>query len=90
VVAVLAIGFLALTLSGVPVLGWTLLGVAAVAAVADTARIAAGRQSQGVVERLLPLVEPRPPALPAHPLGVRIQKPVGRYGRRSAQRDGGP
>jgi hypothetical protein len=43
-----------LTLSGVPVLGWSLLGVAAVVALVDTALIAAGRQSPGIVERLLP------------------------------------
>jgi hypothetical protein len=52
--AVLAVGFLVLTLSGVPVLGWSLLGVAAVVALVDTALIAAGRQSPGIVERLLP------------------------------------
>jgi hypothetical protein len=52
--AVLAMGFLALTLSGVPILGWSLLAVAAVVALVDTALIAAGRQSPGIVERLLP------------------------------------
>jgi hypothetical protein len=52
--AVLAIGFLALSVSGVPVLGWTLLGGAAVAALVDTALIATGRQPPGLVERRFP------------------------------------
>ena len=52
--AVLAMGFLVPTLSGVPVLGWSLLAAAAAVAIVDTVRIAAGRQSPGILERLLP------------------------------------
>jgi hypothetical protein len=52
--AVLAMGFLVLTLSGVPVLGWSLLAVAVVVALVDTVLIAAGRRSPGILERLLP------------------------------------
>ena len=52
--AVLAMGFLVLALSGVPVLGWSLLAAAAAVAMVDTMRIPAGRQSPGILERLLP------------------------------------
>ena len=52
--AVLGIGFLVLDLLGLPALGWALLGVVAVVALVDAALIAAGRQSPGIVERLLP------------------------------------
>ena len=52
--AVLAMGFLVLTLSGAPVLGWSLLAAAAAVAMVDTVLIAAGRQSPGILERLFP------------------------------------
>jgi hypothetical protein len=52
--AVLAMGFLVLTLSGAPVLGWSLLATAAAVAMVDTVLIAAGRQSPGILERLFP------------------------------------
>ena len=50
---VLALGFLALNLSGVPVLGWLLLAGAVVVSLVDIMLLAAGRQSQGILERLL-------------------------------------
>jgi hypothetical protein len=48
----LGVGVLALTLTGVPVLGWILLGVVAAIALLDIALIAAGRQSPSLLERL--------------------------------------
>jgi len=48
----LGVGFLALTLAGVPVLGWMLLGTVAAIALLDIARTAAGRQPPSLLERL--------------------------------------
>ena len=48
----LGVGFLALTLAGVPVLGWMLLGAVAAIALVDIALIAAGRESPSLLERL--------------------------------------
>jgi hypothetical protein len=48
----LGVGVLALTLTGVPVLGWILLGAVAAIALLDIALIAAGRQSPSLLERL--------------------------------------
>jgi hypothetical protein len=50
--ALLGVGFLALTLAGVPVLGWMLLGAVAAIALVDIALIAAGRESPSLLERL--------------------------------------
>ena len=45
---------LAVTLTVVPVLGWTLLAAAVAIALVDVARTAAGRPSPSLAERLLP------------------------------------
>ena len=50
--ALLGVGVLALALTGVPVLGWILLGAVAAIALLDIALIAAGRQSPSLLERL--------------------------------------
>lgn len=50
--ALLGVGFLALTLAGVPVLAWMLLGVVATTALVDIARTAAGREPPSLLERL--------------------------------------
>jgi hypothetical protein len=50
--ALLGVAFLALTLAGVPVLAWMLLGAVATTALVDIARTAAGRESPGLLERL--------------------------------------
>ena len=50
--ALLGVAFLALTLAGVPVLAWMLLGAVATTALVDLARTAAGRQSPSLLERL--------------------------------------
>jgi hypothetical protein len=51
--ALLGIAVLLLTLSGVPALGWTLLGAVAAVALVDTTLTAAGRQSPSILERLV-------------------------------------
>jgi hypothetical protein len=50
--ALLGVGVLALTLAGVPVLAWMLLGAVAAIALVDIARTAAGRESPSLLERL--------------------------------------
>jgi hypothetical protein len=47
------VGFLALTVAGVPVLAWMLLGAVATTALVDIACTAAGRESPSLLERLL-------------------------------------
>jgi hypothetical protein len=49
----LGVGFLALTLAGVPILAWMLLGAVATTALVDIACTAAGRESPSLLERLL-------------------------------------
>ena len=51
--ALLGVGFLLLTLAGVPVLAWVLLGAVATIALVDIACTAAGRESPTLLERLL-------------------------------------
>jgi hypothetical protein len=51
--ALLGVGVLALTLAGVPVLAWMLLGAVATTALVDIARTAAGWKSPSLLERLL-------------------------------------
>jgi hypothetical protein len=48
----LGVGFLALTLAGVPILAWMLLGAVATTALGDIACTAAGRESPRLLERL--------------------------------------
>jgi hypothetical protein len=50
--ALLGVGVLALTVAGVPVLAWILLGAVATTALVDIARTAAGWQSPSLLERL--------------------------------------
>jgi hypothetical protein len=49
----LGVGVLALTLAGVPVLAWVLLGAVATTALVDIACTAAGRESPSLLERLV-------------------------------------
>ena len=53
----IGVAFLALSLSGAPILGWSLLAAVTVIALVDIVRTAAGRPAPGILERLLP----RPP-----------------------------
>jgi hypothetical protein len=49
----LGVGFLALTLAGVPILAWMLLGAVATTALVGIACTAAGRESPSLLERLV-------------------------------------